>query len=71
MVISITEMIIDSKTSTPTDPTMTDALFDPSQMSDLAGFKDDAVVSEDSDVQGITGQNLSLSVGDIGVHPKW
>ena len=72
MVMNITKMIIDRRTNTPTDPTMIDALFDPSQnlMSDLAGLEGGAVVSEDPDVHGITGQNLSLFMGDFDEHPK-
>ena len=62
-------MIIDSRIITPTEPTITDALS--SQMSDLAGLEEGAVVSEYGDVHGITGQNLPLSVRDFEEHPEW
>ena len=62
-------MIIDSKTSTPTDPTTIDALLkEPSEMKD---FEDGAVVSEYVDIHGITGQTLPLSMGDSEEHPEW
>ena len=69
MVMNITEMIIDSKSSTPTEPTMIDTLLE--ERSQMSGLKDGAVVNEDVDVHGIIGQNLLRSVGDFKEHPEW
>ena len=64
-------MIIDSRTSTPTEPTIIDSLLDPRELKDLAEFGSSSVVSECADVHGITGQELPLSVGILNSeHPE-
>ena len=67
MLINITEMIMSSRTSTPTEPTMIDSLLDSREMKDLAWFEEDSVESEcDDDIHGITGQDLwSVNAGDL------
>ena len=59
MLINITEMIMSSRTSTPTEPMMIDSLLDSREMEDSAEFEKDSVESEcDDDIHGITGQDL-------------
>jgi hypothetical protein len=40
MLTNITETIINSRTSTPIEPTIIDSLLDPREMKDLAEFED-------------------------------
>ena len=62
MLTIIAVTIIDSRTSTPTEPTIIDSLLDPK---DLAEFDDGWVASEWADVHGTTGQAELLLSGDI------
>ena len=53
-------MIIDRRTSAPTEPTIIDSLLDPR---DLTWSEDGSVVSECADGHGIMGQELPLYAG--------
>ena len=63
MLTNITEKIINSRTSTPTEPMIIDSLLDPREMKDLAEFEDGSEVSECADGHGIMGQELPLYAG--------
>ena len=62
MLTIITETAIDSKTSTPMEPTIIDSLLD---LIDLAEFDDGWAASEWVDVNGTTGQAELLLPVDV------